>query len=376
MRPPLAALLVLAACGRDSKEPTRTSGPVLVEAAPPRAQDVEVTLRYPIELNAAAKVAVGPVAVSGFLTKVLVDVGDHVRAGQLLAEIDCREYAAQRSQIEHSIERSKAQLSAAVVTLGRLKGLDDKKLLAASEIDQARLQRDVLQAQLADTDARLREATQRLGYCKLRAPFDGWVSERTLDPGEMVRPGGRPVVSLVQTQSVRVLIPLLEDDVRKVRPDAQVEISLHALSERPLRGTVSRIGRTLDPVSRTQSIEVDVANLDGSLLPGMTGRASIVIERRKNALLLPVTAVLILEEGAYVFVVRDGHARRIPVELGVDLGDWLEARSGLKPDDQVIVTGRELVAEGSAVKTSVPRERGPLPANAPQRRRQSGPPAP
>jgi membrane fusion protein (multidrug efflux system) len=372
---PLLALLCLAACAREQQQARRTSGPVLVEVAAPRPQDVEVTLRYPVELTAAAKVAVAPVSVSGFLTRVLVDVGDRVRAGQLVAEIDCREYSAQRSQIEHSIERSKAQLAAAEVTLGRLKGLDDKKLLAAADLDQARLQRDVLQAQLADADARLREATQRLGYCKFKAPFDGWVSERLLDPGEMVRPGGRPVVALVQTRSVRVLIPLLEDDVRKLRPDAEVEVTLQGLPDEPIRGRVSRIGRTLDPATRTQAIEVDVPNLAGALLPGMTGRASIIIERRKGALLLPVTAVLILEEGAYVFVARDGHARRVRVELGVDLGDWLEVRTGIAPTDAVIVTGRELVSDGTPIEAAKSREGAPVAAEPP-RRRATGSPAP
>jgi RND family efflux transporter MFP subunit len=351
--------LALAAC--HGPPPASTAGPVLVEAAPPVVQDVEVTLRYPVEVTAAAKVNVSPVAISGFLTKVLVDVGDRVTRNQLVAEVDCREYAAQRSQTLSAIERWKAQLGQTGKQLERLQAMDDKKLVAAADLDQARLQRDVAQAQLADAEAKLNETTQRLGYCKLKAPFDGWVAERLLDPGEMVRPGGKPVVTIVETRKVRVVVPLLEQDIPKVKPGTEVSISLRASTE-PLRGRVSRLGRALDPVSRTLAIEVDLDNRDDALIPGMTGRAAIVTERRPRALIVPVTAVLVLEEGAYVFLVKEGRARRQSVRLGVDMGDWLEIVAGLRGEDTVIVTGRDLVADGTPVQVSPPRERGRVPA--------------
>lgn len=335
--------------------------PVLVEAAPPVVEDVEVTLRYPIELAPSAKVNVAAVAISGLLIKVLVDAGDRVRAGQLIAEVDCREYAAQRGQTLSTIERWKAQVGQASAQLKRLQAMDDKKLLAASDLDQARLARDVASAQLADAEAKLSETNQRLGYCKLKAPFDGWVAERFLDPGEMVRPGGKPVLSIVQTKNVRVVVPLLEQDIPKVKLGAEVQVSLRAFAE-PVRGKVARIGRTLDLATRTLPVEVDLHNADESLLPGMTGRAAIVTERRAKSLLVPVTAALILQEGAYVFVVDAGRARRKKVRLGVDLGDWLEILAGITAQDKVIVTGRELVADGTAVEVAEVRERGRVPA--------------
>jgi RND family efflux transporter MFP subunit len=298
-------------------------------------------------------VNVSPVAISGFLTRVMVDVGDRVQQGQLVAEVDCREYAAQRSQTEHVISRNRAQLDQAESQLARLRTMDEKKLLAPADLDQGQLARDVAQAQLADAQARLRETTQRLGYCKLRAPFDGWVSERLLDPGEMVRPGGRPVVMLVKTKHVRVVVPLLEQDIAKVRPNAEVQVVLRAL-QRPIHGRVARLGRMLDPATRTLPIEIDLENPGEELLPGMTGQVSIVTERRHGALVVPVTAVLTLEQGAWLFVVREGRARRVPVQLGVDLGDWLEVRSGIAQSDKVITVGRDLVADGTEVTVATP----------------------
>jgi RND family efflux transporter MFP subunit len=344
-----AALLVLVSgCQADGKINRRTSR-VLVEAGPPRVQDVEVTLRYPVELSAAEKVNILPVTVSGYLTKVLVDVGDKVTTGQLLAEIDCREYSAQLRQTEQAINQRRAQLDQAKAQLERLNVMDQRKLLAPAELDQAKATKQVTEAQLHDARARLLEASQRQNYCKLRAPFDGFVAERLLDPGANARPGGKPVVTLVKTQQVRVIIPVLEKDIPKVRMGADAELRMQALPDHPLRGKVSRIGRQLDLVTRTLSVELDLPNTAEKLFPGMTGRAAIVVEQRSGALLVPVTAVLNLEEASYVFLVKDGKARRVKVELGVDLGDWLEIKSGISTADQVIVTGRELVSDGTVV---------------------------
>lgn len=356
-----AGLIALAsACqGPDPIDEAR----VPVEAGPATQQEVEVTLRYPIELEAAEKVAVSPVAVSGFLSSVLVDVGDKVSAGQVIAMVDCREYAAQRTQAETAISRWQAQEEETRAQLSRLLTMDQSKLVAPAELDRARAAHRVSEAQLADARAKLSEATQRQGYCWLKSPFDGYVSERNLDPGAMVGPGGQPVVTIVKTRDVKVVASVTEQDAPKVRRDAEVDVVLHAFPDRPFRGTVARLGRSLDPTTRTLTVEVDIPNAQEQLLPGMTGRAAIVVGKRENALLLPITALLNLEEASYVYVVRekDGktRAQRVEVKLGVDLGDWIEVLEGIAPDDQVILVGRELVTDGTWVEAKPPAAHQP-----------------
>src|SRR5690606_13063398 len=180
------------------------------------------------------------------------------------------------------------------------------------------------------------------------------------DPGAMVGPGGQPVVTIVKTRDVKVVASVTEQDAPKVTRGAEVHVLLHALPDSPLRGTVARLGRSLDPKTRTLTVEVDVPNAQEVLLPGMTGRAEIVVGKRENALLLPVTAVLNLEEASYVYVVRekDGkpRAHRVQVKLGVDRGDWLEILEGISPTDQVILVGRELVTEGTWVEVTPPKK--------------------
>lgn len=335
-----------------------------MEAGPPKVHDVEVTLRYPIELEAAETVAITPVSVSGFLKRVLVDVGDKVKSGQLIAVVDCREYSAQRTQAEMVIERRSAQVDETRTRFDRLLSMGEGKLVAPAEIDRAQAEARIAEAQLADAKAKLSEAAQRQGYCSLTSPFDGFVSERFLDPGAMVSPGGRSVVNIVKTRDVTAIAYVVERDATKIARGSEVDLVLHALPDTPLRAEVARTGRSLDPVTRTLRVEIDLPNTTERLLPGMTGRAAIVVDKRDDALLVPVSAVLKLEEVAYAYVVQQGEdgqlrAHRVEVELGVDYGDWLEVRKGLSKDDQVIMIGRALVDEGTLVEpvewTSRPR---------------------
>lgn len=354
----LSAATVGPGCG---EEVVSTEATVRVEAGPPWVRDVEVTLRYPIELEADESVAVMPVAISGRLRKVLVDVGDKVKAGQLVALVDCREYAAQRTQAETSITKWEAQVSESRTRRDRLVAMGEGKLVAPAEIDRAQADARIAEAQLADARAKLSEAAQRQGYCSLTAPFDGFVIQRYLDAGAMVSPG-HPVVNVAKTREVRVVASIVEQDAPKVTRGAEVDLALHAFPDKLFRARVSRLGRSLDPTTRTLRVEIDIPNASEELLPGMTGRAAIVIGKRADALLVPVTAVSKLEDTAYVYLASDEEpprARRVEVQLGVDLGDWLEIREGLSATDRVIMIGRDLVDDGTRVDVVEPTTRPP-----------------
>jgi membrane fusion protein (multidrug efflux system) len=343
---------VLAGC-HDDVPVEETAIPV--EAGEPRVRDVEVTLRYPIEVEADETVQITPVAISGFLRKVFVDVGDKVKAGQLIAVVDCREYSAQKTQAATAIAKWDAQVDESRTRLERLVAMGEGKHVAPAEVDRARAEARIAEAELADARAKLSEASQRQGYCSLTSPFPGYVSERLLDPGAMVTPGGTPVVNIVKTRDVTVVASVVEHDAPKVKPGTEVDVVLHAFPETSFRAEVARVGRSLDPKTRTLRVEMNVPNRTEDLLPGMTGRAAIVVGKREDALLVPVTAVLKLEEAAFLYVIHEdeaGRARthRVEVEVGEDYGDWLEITDGIAADDRVVVVGRELVDEGTWVE--------------------------
>ena len=329
-------------------------------------RDVDVALRYPVELVAAEQVSVAPVAVSGFLTNVFVDVGDKVEAGQIIATLDCREYAAQGAQVAKTISQRQAQVEETKSLLDRMLLMERDNLIAPAEVDRARAAFRVAEAQLAEARARHSEVSQRQGYCSLKAPFEGYVSVRYLDPGAMVGPGERPVVSLVRTNDVTVLASLIERDAVKVMKEMPVSIMLHAFPERRFAGRLARIGRAIEPISRTLPIEIDIPNAGDLLLPGMTGRVEIVIDTHKDAILLPITALLHLERASYAFVAEPDEegalrARRVEVKLGEDLGDWIEIVEGVAATDQVVLLGRELVSEGKRVEIASPTNLPALP---------------
>ncbi|MCR9160124.1 MAG: efflux RND transporter periplasmic adaptor subunit [bacterium] len=347
------AAVVLTGCTEESAPVARQ---IVVESAPPLVQDVEVKLDYPVELQADEAVSITPVAISGFLRRVLVDVGDKVKAGQLIALVDCREYSAKRTQAETMIAKRKAQVDESRSQLERLEKMGEG-LVAPAEIDRAEADARVAEAELADARAKLSEAGQRQGYCSMTAPFSGFVTDRFLDPGAMVSPGGQPVVKIVKSRDVRVVASIIEEDAPKVGRDAVAEVVLHAFPDSPFPATVARVGRALDPATRTLRIEMSIPKSTEVMLPGMTGRASIVIDTNEDSMLVPFTSVLKLEETAYVYVVAEDEqgvprAKRVEVELGVDLGDWVEVTSGISPTDNVIYTGRELVDDGTEVKIS------------------------
>ncbi len=352
LRGALALSLVTSVTGCSEAAP-ETQAVIRVEAALPAVRDLDITLRYPVEVEADESVAVTPVAISGFLRKVLVDVGDKVTAGQLIAMVDCREYTAQRTQAATSIAKWEAQVEESRNRYERMLEMGER-VVAPAELDAALKEVRVAEAELADARAKLSEAGQRQGYCSLTAPFSGYVTERYLDAGAMVGPGGPPVVNIVKTKEVRIVTFVVEDDAPKVEKGAPVRIVLHAYPDTPFEAEVARLGRSLDPVTRTLRVEMTIPNVSDRLLPAMTGTASIVVDKREDALLLPSTAVLSLESVSYVYVVRDEdgqtHARRVPIETGLDFGDWIEVREGLEPDDRVIVVGRELVDDGTPVE--------------------------
>ena len=339
-----------------SKDTPLVDVAVVVESAPPLVQDVPVKLHYPVELQADEAVSITPVAISGFLRRVLGDVGDKVKAGQLIALVDCREYSAKRTQAETVIAKRKAQVEESRSQLDRLTKMGEG-LVAPAEIDRAEADARVAEAELADARAKLSEAGQRQGYCSMTAPFGGFVTDRFLDPGAMVSPGGQAVVKIVKSRDVRVVASIIEEDAPKVKREATAEVVLHAYPDNPFEAQVARIGRALDPATRTLRVEMSIPRSTDVMLPGMTGRASIVIDTNDSAMLVPFTSVLKLEETAYVYVVREDEegvprARRVEVKLGVDLGDWVEITSGISPSDNVVYVGRELVDDGTEVKIS------------------------
>ena len=229
------------------------------------------------------------------------------------------------------------------------------KLLAAdAAIDQAQADAEEAKASLGVAQARMDRSHTSLEYAKIIAPFDGVVTHRTYHLGALVRSadegGQQPLFTVKRTDLMRVVVLVPDGDVVYTKVGQKAVVSVDALEGRLFQGTLARIARAED-AERMMRVEIDLPNPDDVLCDGMYGKASISLEQ--DAKTLAVAAACVVEHngrsGGVVFVVRDGLAKRTEVKLGGDNGTYAEIRSGIKPDDSVILPSGTPLEDGMPV---------------------------
>jgi RND family efflux transporter MFP subunit len=334
------------------KKPEATVRLPRVKVQRPGTRDLPIRLTYPAELEAIQAADIRPIEAKGFVRKLTVDKGSKIRRGQLLALVDCPEYHALRKQASEGIRSSRAIYKNAKITLDRLAPMRARNFVSQLDIDNAQAAYEGAEARLKNDEARLAEVDHLLGYCEIRAPFDGEVTMRFIDPGEPVRPGGPPLLTVVRRSVMRVQLHVVERDAALLREGLPVELTVHGLSGESFHGKVTRVVRSLDPRTRTLFAEIEIPNPDGALKPGMFGRVSLVVDRHRRAVMVPATALLATDAGTWVYVVIDGLARRLPVKVGHDVGEEVEVTEGLRGSEWVVVMGRDLIREGAAVQVA------------------------
>ena len=292
-------------------------GPVTVAAAVPlRGPAIDAVYGAGI-VEPEVMVPIGP-KVSGRLAELRADEGDRVVQGQLLAQLEAEDLAATVAEWTSRVRLGETELR-------RVEALHRRKLAADAELDRAR-------NELTTATAALRRARELLGELALRAPADGLVLRRDGEVGTLLRPGDN-LFWLSCCGGLRVSAEIDEEDIPRVHPGQQVLIGADAFPEQVFEGRVQQITPKGDPVARSFRVRIALP-ADTPLRTGMTTDCNILVARRDDALLIPVTAVV---DGA-VWVVRDGRLIRQPVELGAGGTDSgrVEVRSGLSADDRVV----------------------------------------
>lgn len=275
------------------------------------------------------------------------------------------------------VQKGALQPEVAVETRSTLDAAESAWHAAKAQIDtrQAKCKAadadvQVAQSRIAVAEAEVKNLTAQVGYATIRAPFDGIVTKRWVDRGATIKDAGTPLLTVMHTDTVRVLIDIPERHVplvnaQEMRPNEDgkgdpVHMRFPALyevaDEGEFSGTVCRISSALDPATRTMRAEVHLPNLKGHLRPSMQGTATILLEERYNVLSVPSTALVRNRQHVEVFIVADlqgnpprGVVRRIPVELGLDDGKRVEVRKGLSGSERVIVKGNGVVRAGDMV---------------------------
>ena len=325
--------------------------------------------------------------VAGYLKKISVDVGDRVKAGQVLATLEIpemRDELAQstaelgRSSAEESRARGdleRAQSNAALVDLSykRLTSVNKSEpgLIAQQEIDEALARKQSADAQVSAAKAALAAATQEIGvskakgqrtqtmsdYSKIAAPFSGMITKRFADTGAMIQAGtaanALPLVRLAQIDRLRMVLPVPESVVGQVKIGAALDIKVPSLGK-TFTGRVSRFTGDVQTATRTMDVEVDVPNPGGILIPGMYAEAVLTLKRHNRALTIPIQAIA-GKDGKYsVMVVSPaGILQSRPIQTDIETATKVEVTSGLSADELVVVGDKSRLKPGQKVEAKV-----------------------
>ncbi len=362
--------LVVFRLSSGAKIDARKSRVITVGTAMPVRQDLDVRLSYTADLIPNQLVNIFS-RVDGYIAKIHVDKGDLVKANQLLIEIDHTDFVHAVNQAKANLVSARAkvvQQDAAIrnakLTLDRMRTLIKDEFVSQQDLDTAQVNydgalalQDSLRAQVQQMEVAMAQAETNLAYSYIRAPFAGYVAERNLDSGAYVNGASaststmsRGILSVHDVDTVRTLIEVVEKDVPLVRIGQRAEIRAEAYPHRIFEGTVTRIVQALNRATRTMTVEVDLPNKDHLLKGGMFARVEVLVDRHVNAVQIPLDAVSRLEEFQYVYVVKEGKAHQVPVELGSRVDNRVEVTKGLAGDEQVIVSGKDLVSDGMSVQ--------------------------
>lgn len=316
----------------------------------------------------------------GYLKTRFVDLGDHVKAGQPLAEIDAPEMEevlrGARASLEQSraaldqaaanLEQGKSDLELAKISSQRWGDLAKAGIASRHDDDKYRLEYqarsasvnalekalNVQKSNVLVAQANVARMENLKSYKVVKAPFDGVITLRNVDAGALVTPGSTLLFRIAQTQKLRTYVSVPQSWVSSVRSGQTAAIRTSALPGREFTGTVASNASALDPTSRTLLVEVTVPNADGALMPGMSVQVDLAAPRRDAPLVIPADALLIRSSGSQVAVVRpDGTVHIQQVQIGRDYGDRLEVLNGLSDKDPVIRNPSDIIREGMKVET-------------------------
>src|SRR6516165_2440115 len=303
---------------------------------------------------------------SGYVVKRYVDIGDRVKAGQLLAEITAPEVEAQVAQFQSSLQQAQAtvrqneaQRASTDVTSRRISVLAKDSWAPQEQADTDRYNykaqqhaTTAAQYNAAAMEQQLKFVNQQKIYQQVVAPFDGVITQRNIDTGSLITAdaaGGTSMYSLQRGDVIRVWVYVPQDAAFGVKPAVEAVIRVPAMPNLTFHGKVARIADALQPATRTLLTEVDVPNLDGALQPGVYCTVELKIPHQSPALIVPASAVIFNQNGMQVAVVENGIAHLRAISITTDYGTEVEVNAGIKNGDQVVLQPPVNLADGEKV---------------------------
>ena len=315
----------------------------------------------------------------GYLVKRYADIGDRVKAGQLLAELATPELDQQVEQGQATLQQvrasltqananlleAKANANLAQITAKRNSTLVERGVLSKQEGDQsnstylaqaasvqaAEANINAAQQNVSASEANLRRLTEMQGFKKVRAPYDGVITVRAVDTGALINTGSTLLFRIAQTKTLRIFINVPQANYMDLHVGDRADITVQELRGCTFTGRVSRISGSLDTGTRTMLTEIEIRNRDNTLLPGMYAEVKLALNRSHPPVVVPGEAVVTRSDGIFAAVLDGNNTVHFEViNLGRDYGEEVEVASGLRAGDRVVINPSDEVIEGVRVK--------------------------
>jgi RND family efflux transporter MFP subunit len=291
---------------------------------------------------------------SGYVTTVLADIGDRVKAGQVLAEIDSPEVTQAVLQAQARLNQATANLELSTAMLRRMQAVGPEAV-SKQEFDQQQAQVNVDTAAQKVAQADVDRLAIQQGYSKVVAPFDGYITARSIDPGALITAGSGPQVTslfkIVDNDTLKVFVDVPQSMIPSVTAGQHVSVAFKEYPDRTFEGSVVRLNSALNAASRTRTVEVQIANADHKLLPGEYVQVQFKSKIANPPLIVPAGAVVIGKDGTHAVVVGgDGRLAFKQVELGRDYGNRIEVIAGISADDELVLNPTDRLRVGEQVQ--------------------------
>jgi membrane fusion protein (multidrug efflux system) len=292
--------------------------------------------------------------VDGYLKTLAVDKGDSVKEGDLLAEIDAPDLRANELRFKAELELAEAEFkqTSDSPTNNPVGASRAETVAAQNRIAVAKAHVSTARANLASTEVLLK-------YTRITAPFDGIITKRFVDPGAYIpvpnaadTPEAAAIVNVTDFQTLRMQVAVPENEVRHIKVGQPVSWTTDALPGEHFDGTVTRAYWALDRATKTMLTEVQLTNRNMMLRPGMLVNARIGLEKKEDALLVPLGAVLKEKMSSFAFAVVGGTAKKTMVKTGFNDGVSIEITEGLKPEDSIVLLQGQPLRDGQTVRVT------------------------
>jgi RND family efflux transporter MFP subunit len=344
------------------------AGSVRVEVITAKTLSSDRALSLPGVVKPLEETKIYPRA-SGYVRKWNVDIGDKVKEGQLLAEIDTPELDAQiaqaRAQLaaaKASVKQATAQRDYAKSSAARYETLAGQKLVAQAQVEQQRSEAqtgeanvNAAESNVTAQEANLKRLIDTKSFANVTAPFAGTITTRSVDRGSLVQENGTtPMFTLVATDPVRVFVDVPQSVAPSIKPGAEAQLTVREYGDRTFTGKVTRSSGALDPELHIMQTEIQVPNSDGALIPGMYVQAALSLPVPHKVLEIPATALYTDAQGTRIATVdAQNRVHYVPITIERDTGATLWVATGVTGDERIVKIAVPSLAEGDLVDVAV-----------------------